>query len=280
MFASRIRPISPLAGVVLVALVTGFGFDSTPYDAVAEGNALYRAGRYEAAAERYAAAAEILPDAAEIPFNLGNAYYRQFDLDKALEQYARALETGDRRLESTIKFNLGNVKYSQALGALQTFQDAATPLRAAIAHYRASLALDDRQPDVRYNLELADRLMREIRRQRVQAQENAEIRNQQTSLNQGQPFEQQSDEGRSRDRDAEMDADQSSLPRQAQQSSQNDASSVNTGQTQQGAPPQDMSPEAAERMVDIIRERARAAESRRQQARRARMRDLRVEKYW
>ena len=121
--ASPIRWISPLAGVVLVALVAGFGFDSTPYDAVAEGNALYRAGRFEAAAERYAAAAAILPDAAEIPFNLGN------------------------------------VKYSQALGALQTFQDAATPLRAAIAHYRASLALDDRQPDVRYNLELADRLI-------------------------------------------------------------------------------------------------------------------------
>ena len=272
------RRVSILIGLALP--LAGFAFDTAPYDAVSKGNALYQAGDYEAAAEHYAAAAAALPNTAEIQFNQGNVYFKRYDLEQAIEHYTRALDTSDRRLESRIKYNLGNVKYQQALGAMQSFQDAATPLRAAVAYYRDSLKLDRGAPDTRYNLELANRLLGEIQRQKVQAQENAEIRNQQTSRNQGQPFREQSEEQRSSDRDAERDAEQSALPRQAQQSSQNEASTVNTAQTQQGATPQDLSAEAAERLVDIIRERARAAESQRQQSRRARMRDLQVEKYW
>ncbi len=265
------RWISIPAG--LAVPLAGFEFDTAPYDAVSKGNVFYQAGDY-------AAAAAALPNTAEIQFNQGNVYFKQYDLEKAIEYYTRALDTSDCRLESRIKYNLGNVKYQQALGAMQSFQDAATPLRAAMTYYRDSLKLDRGPPDTRYNLELANRLLGEIQRQKVQAQENAEIRNQQTSRNQGQPFREQSEEQRSSDRDAERDAEQSALPRQAQQSSQNEASTVNTAQTQQGATPQDLSPEAAERLVDIIRESARAAEGRRQQSRRARMRDLQVEKYW
>ena len=194
------RRISILAG--LAVPLAGFAFDTAPYDAVSKGNALYQAGDYEAAAAHYATAAAALPNTAEIQFNQGNVYFKRYDLEKAIEHYTRALDTSDRRLESRIKYNLGNVKYQQALGAMQSFQDAATPLRAAMTYYRDSLKLDRGAPDTRYNLELANRLLGEIQRQKVQAQENAEIRNQQTSRNQGQPFREQSEEQRSSERDA------------------------------------------------------------------------------
>ena len=271
-----------LLGVGLLLLLPAFKYSDSPFEAVREGNALYQAGQYHAAAQQYEIAAQTLPEAAEIQFNQGNAFYKQYNYDKALEYYTLALDTDDRTLESRLKYNLGNVKYRQAVEALRTFQDALTPLRTAISYYRDSLALDGQQPDARYNLELAYRLLRELQRQQVQAQRNAEVRNQKTSQNQGQASEYQTQQQQSRQRDIKQDQNtqRQTQGQQAQQAPQDKVSTDDSAQTQQATAPQELSPEEAEQLVEIIRERARAAEGQRQQWRRARMRDGQVEKYW
>lgn len=263
----------------LLALLPGLGGD-TPHDEVRQGNALYQVGQYEAAAAYYGLAAEVLPDAAEIQFNLGDVAFKQFDYNRALEHYLTALTTADPELAGLTKYNIGNVKHVQALQALQTFQDALTLVRSAIAFYRESLELDRDNADARYNLELAYRLLHEIERQQVQAQRRAETRNQKTSDNRGQPFQEEAQNQETTPREARPDEQQQAHGRQARQAPPNDAATNNAQQLREASLPQDLTPEAAEQMLDMFRERSQAAQSRRLDARRSRLRDAGIEKYW
>ncbi len=269
-----------LLGVGLLLFLPLSGEKKSPFHAVQRGNVLYQAKHYEDALQQYTIAARALPEAAEIQFNQGNVFYKLYDLAKAREHYTRVLLTDDDALAGSVKYNLGNVMYQQALKAMSTAQDAITPLRAAIRYYRASLASHGPPPPARYNLELAQRFLRQLQQQQVQAPRNPDIRNQRTSPNQGQPFEQQAQQ-RTREQKTTLDTPQAPQDRQAPQAPQDNAPTPdNSVQTQDAPAPQELSPQEAERLVEIIRERARMAESQRQQGRRAKIRDARVDKYW
>ena len=268
-----------LLGIAFLIFLPALGGSDVAHDAVETGNGHYAAGRYDQAAEHYALAASSRPEAAEIRFNQGNVRYRQRDYDAALEAYGRALQTTNPRVEGRAKYNLGIVKHHQALEAMQTFQDALTPLRAAMTYYRGSLELDRADADARYNLELAKRLMHELEQQKVQGQRNAVTRNQKISDNKGQAFEEQGNQESGRP-DGRADSGQQPQGRQADQAPQDNVSTDNQVQLQQASAPSEMSPDAAEELVEILRQRARAADSQRQEWRRSRVRNGAVEKVW
>ena len=116
-----------------------------------EGNALYRSGQYEAALREYEAAARELPDSSVIEFNRGNALFKNRDQEQALDRYLAALATDDPALASRAKYNIGVIKYRQALAAAQKYEDALTLAQAAIGYFRDSLRLDPGHADARYN---------------------------------------------------------------------------------------------------------------------------------
>jgi Ca-activated chloride channel family protein len=270
-------------GALLVVAVSVAG-DRRPYDFVYEGNRLYQAGDYQAALEQYQGALQASPETAGIHYNIGNVYYRRYIFEKALEHYSRALQSViEVQLESRIKYNLGNVKYRQAITSMLTFQDAMTPLRSAMAYYRDSLQLDPEQADARYNLELAQRMMVELRNQNVLAQNNPEQRNQKTSDNAGQLFEEagnQQDQQQNLPDQQQQGEQQPTQGKQAQQAPPESASTENS-QTQQASLPQEMTPEQAEQILELARERAETTDSQRLQWRQDRMlRDGAVEKFW
>jgi Ca-activated chloride channel homolog len=275
----RPRPRSWLRGGLL-ALLPWWGPAGDAYRAVEEGNALYRAGQYEAALGEYALAAEVLPEAREIALNQGNAWFRRFDYSQALEHYLKALDTLDPHLASRVQYNLGVVKYQQALDAMQTFQDALTETRAAIEYFRDSLRLDPNLGDARYNLELAYQLLRRIEEQQVQGQRNAETRNQKTSENRGQSFPDRATEEQAGSQDAAADAEEDIRGREATTAPPSAAISRRRNQVQQAEMPQPLSPEAAEDMLEMLREHSEAAQSLRQAQQRARMREAGPAKIW
>ena len=140
---------------------------ASPDEAVRQGNALYDAGSFGAAARQYNAAAQALPNAAAVHFNLGNALFKQQRFDAAVEHYARALATaapGPAGLEARLKYNLGNIAYQRALQALPDAQQAVPHLKSAMTYYRDSLEVDPQQEDARYNLELAHTLLQQLQR--------------------------------------------------------------------------------------------------------------------
>jgi tetratricopeptide (TPR) repeat protein len=264
----------------LVALLPWWGPSGDAYRAVEEGNMLLRTGQYEAALDEYAIAAAVMPEAPEIALNQGNAWYRRFDYARALEHYFAALDTADPFVASRVKYNIGVLKYQQALDALQSFQDALTETRDAIEYFRDSLRLDQNLQDARYNLELAYELLRRINEQQVQGQRNAETRDQKTSENRGQPFPERAREEESGSRDTDADAKEQLQGREATQAPPSTAISRTRNQVEQAQSPQPMSPEAAEEMLEMLRERSQTTQSLRQAQRRARIRDAGAAKIW
>ena len=183
-------------------------------------------------------------------------------------------------MASRVKYNLGVVKYRQALDALQTFQDARTEARSAIEYYRDSLRLDRNLDDARYSLELAYQLLQRIDEQRVQGQRNAETRDQKTSENRGQSFPDRAREEQSGKPDAESDVQEEMGGQEATKVPASGAPSRTQNQVRQAASPQPMTPEAAQEMLDTLREKSEAAHSLRQAQQRARMRAAGLEKTW
>ena len=230
----------------------------SPDDAVRQGNALYEAGSFGAAARQYDAAAQVLPDAAAVHFNLGNALFKQRRFDDAVEHYARALTTaapGPAGLEGRLKYNLGNVAYQRALQALPDAQQALPHLQAAMTYYRDSLEVDPQQRDARYNLELAHTLLRQLRRQ----PQFSEVPQAPPS----RPSDPQTPDAPAEQQNAAQSGGEPPQPR-----SGNDTA----GADRPRPDPQEarvLKPEEAARLLRGIRERAREADRRRQEWRRA-----------
>ncbi|MBI5596559.1 MAG: VWA domain-containing protein [Elusimicrobia bacterium] len=124
---------------------------------MAEGNALYLQGRYADAVKRYGQALESHPDVPALYFNLGNAYLRLGDVERAARAYGRFLELEkDPKAASEAIYNLAN-------GALMK-QDA----EKAIELYREALRRDPSNASAKWNLEVVMRLMEEQQKQQGQ----------------------------------------------------------------------------------------------------------------
>ena len=264
-----------ILAVLLVLPVCGHA--DSPYKAVEKGNELFKAGEFDAAGQQYMSASAEFPEAAEIFYNQGNVLYKQRKFLQALAHYTSALQTVEGTFESRVKYNLGNVEYRRALIAMSTAQDAMLLLRSAITYYRDSLAIDPQQPNARYNLELAHRLIHELYEQLQQDRRDS------------------ADDGRNSDSQSENDdSDQrESEERQSQKNQQEDEGQAGSEGSQsvmadsgseesidESELPEDLTMEEAEMKLDEIRERARKISETREEWRKARMHEAQVEKYW
>ena len=246
--------------ILLGLFVAGPAGAMSPDEAVRQGNVLYDAGNFDAAAQQYDAAAQALPDAAAVHFNLGNALFKRQRLDDAVEHYARALTTaapGPAGLEGRLKYNLGNVAYQRALQTLPDAQQALSHLQSAMTYYRDSLEVDPQQRDARYNLELAHTLLRQLQRQQPHSAEAS-----QSQQNQNQPSDQQQ---------ANAPTEQQSVAQASGEQQQPQDGSDTAAAAPPPAPEpvlweaRTLEPEEAARLLRSIREHAREADRLRQQ---------------
>ncbi len=274
-----ISAIAALFCLPPIVLAQGIEIDS-PYDAVSHANQAFAEERYRDAADLYAIALADLPDAPELHFNQGNTYFKLGDLAQATAEYMRALETESRPLAAQVYYNLGNVHYRRAIYAMRTFRDAVAPIREAMQSYRDALALDPDLVDAMYNLELADRLFDELSKQRVEQQASPRIREQSTSASQGQFFNEEAGDKPTDSQDEEAEANADSGGEQGESAPQGPPPDDQAAQADPDGEQRDMSAEEAQEMVDLVRDKAQAAEAMRQQWRQARMHDSAAEKPW
>ena len=266
-----------LLALAVLMLIPFLGQAESPYKAVQRGNELYEAGEYDAAGLHYASASETLPEAAEIYFNQGNVLYKQRKFLQALAHYTNALQSVNGVLESRVKYNLGNVEYRRALIAMSTPQDSMLLLRSAITYYRDSLAVDPQQQNARYNLELAHRLLRQLyEKLQEDRRDNADD---------GRNSDRKSESDQSKQRQSEQRNKQKSKQEDEGQAGSEASRSVMADSGMEESPedmemPDDLSLEEAEMKLDEIRDRAKKIAEMRQEWRKARMRDGKVEKFW
>jgi len=86
--------------------------------------------------------------------------------DEALSTLSLIMEQGDQAFRAKVRYNLGNLYLEQAMNHVETMKmSEALPLvDLAKQAYRQALALDSRDWDSKYNLEVAMRLLPEMDR--------------------------------------------------------------------------------------------------------------------
>ncbi|GHT31276.1 hypothetical protein FACS189434_00750 [Bacteroidia bacterium] len=113
------------------------------------GNKLYKSKEYDKAETAYREALLKNKNSTEGNFNLGNTLYRQGKFDQAKEQFQVIAETAqDKKTAAAAYHNLGNAFMSQ--------KDYGNSAEA----YKKSLKLNPKDEDTRYNLALANALMK------------------------------------------------------------------------------------------------------------------------
>ncbi|HEY7894602.1 MAG TPA: VWA domain-containing protein [Gemmatimonadaceae bacterium] len=122
----------------------------------AEGDRLYRAGRYKEAAAAYEEALRSGKDPARLEYNLGTALLAAGDRDDAmaaLEHAAQIADDGDIRYRALFNLGLGYLQRARTLAGPDKSQAYASALDA----YRKALRLKPNELDAKWNYELANK---------------------------------------------------------------------------------------------------------------------------
>ncbi|MEM7189546.1 MAG: hypothetical protein AAF439_08030 [Pseudomonadota bacterium] len=267
--------------IILVALTACDEEDPT-IAAMDAANGMVAARDYNEALAAYDAILAEQPELLTAHYNRGTLQLLRFEKNAALPDLEIARESDDPALAARVEFNLGVLKYVQAREALQTFQDALSLTNAAIGHWRTSLQHDPDQPDARYNLEIAYRLVDDINAQNVQGQRNAETRDQKTSDNRGQAFENEPETS-----DSELSNEQAPMSRpdgmeagQGQVGNQKAAPLEQISEMQEAGRQQNLSPAEAEEMLQLMRQKAAQSQNVHQSEQQVRIISGAPVRYW
>jgi Ca-activated chloride channel family protein len=301
---SSLKPSQPLR-LICVAVILAIAWTSpfasaepTPRELVSEANEALSAGDYGKALQGYEQAAEIEPEALEIAYDQGIAYYRMGDYERAAEYFSRALSAEDASLDAKARFNLGNSAYATALQQQQTDAQAAiAKLEEATNRYREALDITPKDLDARANIERAQRLkellLEQMQQQPQQQQQDQDQQqderqeqqqsqqDQQESQDQQQEQQSQSEEQQQPEQQAEQEQqgrEQQQEPQQGEQQQQQQMQQQDENAEQPQGEAKAMSREEAERLLQMIRDQER--QRREDQARRKRARQVPVQRDW
>jgi Ca-activated chloride channel family protein len=169
-------------------------------------NRLFTEGKFADALQKYARALELDADNPILRFNSGDALYRQQQLDKAREQFAKAGSANDLGLSARAHYNMGNT-YLQEGNA-----------DAAIEEYKNALRCDPSDPLAKRNLEIAQKRKQS---QQNNQQQSDKQQDQKDKQQQSQP--QQDQQKGSKDQQAKP---QESQQRQGEQQKQQQAQAM------------------------------------------------------
>ena len=129
---------------------------------VAEGNRAYRSGQVRLAAEVYARRLERGDSSAVVRYNLGTALLRLGRWDDARPHLEAAASARARpELAARAHYNAGNTDLEPVFRGKVPDAERAERLRRSIARYKQALRLAPADPDAKWNLELAQKLLRE-----------------------------------------------------------------------------------------------------------------------
>lgn len=178
---------------------------------IREGNKQYEEGKFTEAEIAYRKALEVNEDSPQSTMNLGNALYRQEKAAEALEQYKRLISDEDHpERQADAYHNIGNV--------MMQAQD----YKAAIQAYQQSLIKRPSDNETRYNLALAQALLKQQEQQQQQDQQDEnqqqEQQEQEQQQQQEQPQEQENQQQQEQQQEQEQQDSQEQISKeQAQQ---------------------------------------------------------------
>jgi Ca-activated chloride channel family protein len=203
---------------------------------VSRGNRYYEAGEHNKALQRYQEAQQVDSTSAVPYFNSGDALFRLGNYRDGALEFLRSASSETDTIKAMSYYNLGNTMFR------------AGDLRSAAEAYRRSLLIDPEDPDAKYNLELALRMIEQQEQQQDQQQQEDQQQDQQQQ-DQGRQDEQQQDKSQ---QDQQEQDQQEQEQQQQDQQQQDQQQEQENRQPQQGQTPPEISPEELERILAAI----------------------------
>lgn len=213
--------------VLLTIFCSAAAFAEPGYREVAAGNSAFGKGDFTSAVGSYQKAGEKNPSQAAIDYDLGTAYYKAGEYDKAVESLQKGLLSDDLKVVTKAHFNLGNALYKA--GTAREDKDiggAIKSLESALPHYDKVIAQDPKDTAASAN---RDFVKKEIDRLKKKQQEQKQ--QQQQKKDQSSSSGQSGQEGQSGQQDQKQQ-DQKQQDQQAQQGSQSQAEQQDQSQKQ------------------------------------------------
>ncbi len=157
-----------LMGTLMAAVSTSSVHATTESDALAA----YRKKKFAAAEKLFTQAADETTGGssrdrkATLAFNAGAAAYQAKNWAAAADQFARALQTEDPKLQQNAYYNLGNAAYraGESTGAQNRTQTIAQ-WQKALQYYRAALALNKDDTQAKENEAFVRKKLEELQKQ-------------------------------------------------------------------------------------------------------------------
>jgi Ca-activated chloride channel family protein len=179
-------PVNQRKTVMAAAVVLLFGLLVNSVNASpAQARRAFESGEYKAALEEYQRLLRERPGDARLHYNAGSAAYRADDLDTAVNQFNEALRTTDLGLQRDAYYNRANTRYRQGEKTAEA-ADKQQMWESAINDYDRALKLNPEDADAKFNRELVQRKLEELKKQQEQQekQQNPDDKNQDKKENQ------------------------------------------------------------------------------------------------
>ena len=218
---------------------------------VVEGNRLFSEGKFSDAVESYGQALVDHPDSPLLNFNMGTAHYKAGKYTQALSSFSRVQagsENSDKDSERAARtaYNMGNTQYQMGAQAEeQNPQAALVAYTNALASYRRALGADPTDQDAKFNYEFVakriEALQDEQEQQPQPSQPNQPEQDEQQKSEQEDDGQQQS-EAQQHGQDQQHAGEQPEAPSETEQER-------HTGQD----PPNEMSEDEAQSVIDTAR---------------------------
>ncbi|MBF0319532.1 MAG: tetratricopeptide repeat protein [Nitrospirae bacterium] len=166
-----------LALFVLMAALMGSGVCEAGLfeNPGSEGNRLNREGKYDEAIKKYEEALKKTPDSDALNYNMGTAYYRKGDYQKAIEHFTKSMSSKNSGIEMRSNYNAGNSHYMIGKAAEEGINpsEAIQSFEEALQYFKRAVELDDTDKDARRNFELTNRKIQELKeKQKTQPQKD------------------------------------------------------------------------------------------------------------
>jgi Ca-activated chloride channel homolog len=207
-----------------------------------QGNELYREKDYTAALEKYIQAQDGKTHQQELSYNIANTLYQQKKYPEAVKELGRSVSSGAPSLNQKAYFNRGNAFFQMG------------QYEQAIESYEQALALDPKDRDAKYNLELSLKKLHQSPQEQKQNSSNQNQKQEKNSSKQDQQSQpQQSNQQKQTDTPQQENKDES----QARNKDPKKANESRQDQAQKGEEKQGMDPKEALRILDAINSQER-----------------------
>ncbi len=152
------------AGLLLAGLLSGSQplWSQAGREKVLEGNRNFSKEDYDKALELYREALQESPDSPAIRFNLGDAFFKQEEMEDAADSFSQALQSEDPEIKSRAQYNLGNSLFRQG------------KLQESLSAYREALKLAPGDRDAKHNLEFVLKQLQEQQQQQKNQNQQGE----------------------------------------------------------------------------------------------------------